>query len=160
MLGALIIKTKESDIDTVVSIENESGNSQFILGNSKKEHLYMLKDNDFAHLMLYKNEKKIGFVILSGLKNKNKSVEFRRIIIKDKGKGFGRLAIKQIKHYCFELLKCHRLWLDVFETNERARYLYQSEGFVEEGKLRDCVLVDNEYKSLIVMSMLESEYVD
>jgi RimJ/RimL family protein N-acetyltransferase len=68
------------------------------------------------------------------------------------------MALKEIKHYCFEQLNCHRLWLDVFENNNRARHLYHSENFVEEGKLRDCILVGDEFKSLILMSILEIEY--
>jgi len=161
MMKLLIYKTQESDLDTVLALENNSENSQFIFGNSKEEHLNLLKNADIDHLMLKsENNDTLGFVILAGLKNKNRSIEFRRIVIKDKGKGFGRLAIKELKQHCFEKLKCHRLWLDVFETNERARYLYQSEGFVEEGKLRDCILSDNEYKSLVVMSILESEYLN
>ena len=45
------------------------------------------------------------------------------------------MAIKEIKRYCIEELKCHRFWLDVLENNQRARYLYQSKGFKEEGML-------------------------
>jgi hypothetical protein len=33
----------------------------------------------------------------------------------------------------------HRFWLDVKSLNERALALYRSEGFVEEGRLRESV---------------------
>ena len=52
----------------------------------------------------------------------------------------------------------HRFWLDVKGRNLRAQALYRSEGFVEEGRLRDSVRTDEGYDSLIVMSMLESEH--
>lgn len=94
-------------------------------------------------------------MILAGLTNENKSIEFKRIVISKKGKGYGRKALNKIKHYCFYKLHCHRLWLDVLETNERARYLYQSEGFKEEGVLRDCIFKDGNYKNLVIMSLLE-----
>jgi RimJ/RimL family protein N-acetyltransferase len=50
------------------------------------------------------------------------------------------------------------LWLDVFEHNARARHVYRSVGFVEEGVLRECVKQQERYASLVVMSILENEY--
>ena len=58
----------------------------------------------------------------------------------------------------FRDLGAHRFWLDVKSKNVRAQALYRSEGFVEEGRLRDSVRTDDGYDSLIVMSMLEHEY--
>lgn len=157
----LICKTQEIDIETVVSIETDSENSQFIMASSKEEHLNLIADRNIEHLILKsENNITIGFVILAGLQNNNRSIEFRRIVINQKGRGFGRMAIKELKQYCFKKLNCHRLWLDVFETNKRARYLYQSEGFKEEGTLRDSILVNDEFKNLIIMSMLENEYIN
>jgi diamine N-acetyltransferase len=46
----------------------------------------------------------------------------------------------------------------VKSLNTRALALYRSEGFVEEGRLRDSVKTEDGYDSLVVMSMLESEY--
>jgi diamine N-acetyltransferase len=39
----------------------------------------------------------------------------------------------------FRDLHAHRFWLDVKSLNERALALYRSEGFVEEGRLRESV---------------------
>ena len=63
-----------------------------------------------------------------------------------------------IKQQAFEQLGAHRLWLDVMAHNDRARNLYRSEGFLEEGTLRECMLVGGEFVSLVIMSMLEDEY--
>ena len=79
-------------------------------------------------------------------------------MIKEKGKGYGKLAIKEIKKYCFEKLLCHRLWLDVFEFNQRAIHVYKKLGFHREGVLRECILTSQGYKSLVVMSLLKKEY--
>lgn len=131
----------------------------FIFPNTKEEHFKLIGDPNIEHLLLKdKSNNLIGFVILAGVLNQNKSIEFRRIVIDKKGKGYGRRAIIEMKKYCFEELHCHRLWLDVLETNERARHLYLSEGFIEEGKLRDCILKGDEYISLIIMSILADEY--
>ena len=63
-----------------------------------------------------------------------------------------------MKRHCFERLNVHRLWLDVFETNQRARNLYESAGFQVEGTLRECLRTGEGFASLVVMSMLSSEY--
>ena len=58
----------------------------------------------------------------------------------------------------FRDLGAHRFWLDVKSANARALSLYRSEGFVEEGRLRESVRSGGGYDSLIVMSLLEPEY--
>lgn len=159
MNEVIIHKTRKHDIDSIVSVENDDENSQFIFPNSKEEHFKLMTDENFEHLLLKsKNNKILGFVILAGLKNINRSIEFRRIVIKQKGKGIGRIVIKKLIKYSFENLNCNRFWLDVLERNQRARYLYQSEGFKEEGKLRECIMIENKFESLIIMSILKNEY--
>ena len=44
------------------------------------------------------------------------------------------------------------------EGNRRARGLYESEGFVREGVLRDSLWTGEVHETLVVMSILESEY--
>ena len=159
MTEMLIHKTHITDVDEIVLLENHIENAYFIFPNSKEEHIKLINDSNIEHLLLKStSDEIIGFVILAGLKDKSRNIEFRRIVIKEKGKGFGRIAIKKIKQYSFETLKCHRLWLDVLENNERARYLYESEGFREEGKLQEPILINDNYQKLIIMAILENEY--
>ena len=58
----------------------------------------------------------------------------------------------------FRDLHAHRFWLDVKALNLRAQALYASEGFVEEGGLRESVKLADGYDSLVVMRMLDREY--
>ena len=55
-------------------------------------------------------------------------------------------------------LAAHRLWLDVYTDNERARRTYRALGFVEEGTMLDCIWQGGKFRPLVLMSMLESEY--
>ncbi|MCG8332768.1 MAG: GNAT family N-acetyltransferase [Chitinophagales bacterium] len=159
MKDILIRKTTEEEIDEIVSIEANKENQQFIISNTRAEHLQLLQDKGIAHLIVKsRNNQTIGFVILGGMASHNQSIEFRRIVINEKGKGYGRKVIQSIKKYCFEELKCHRLWLDVLENNVRARHLYKTEGFVEEGILRECLLLNGKFQSLVLMSILKNEY--
>ncbi len=159
MNNLTISKTQAAEVPFLVAMESNIENSVFIFPNSQEEHLQLILAKDIAHLTIKSEQNEIiGFVILAGLNNPNKSIEFRRIVIEPKGKGWGRKTVQEIKKYSFETLKCHRLWLDVLEDNARARYLYQSEGFKEEGTLREAIYVDGKFKSLIIMSILVHEF--
>jgi diamine N-acetyltransferase len=50
--------------------------------------------------------------------------------------------------------EAYRLWLDVLAYNARARHVYRSHGFVEEGVLRNAYeLIDESRIDLILMSL-------
>jgi RimJ/RimL family protein N-acetyltransferase len=99
-----------------------------------------------------------GFVILSGLQSPHRAIELTRIVMREPGRGHGREVCRQVLSYVFDVLHAHRLSLDVFETNERAAALYASLGFQREGLMREAFRRDDGYCSLILMSMLETEY--
>ncbi|MCQ4921708.1 GNAT family N-acetyltransferase [Tissierella carlieri] len=67
--------------------------------------------------------------------------------------------MKLVKEIAFEQLKAHRLWPDVKTKNQRTQNLYKSEGFIEEGILRECILYNDSYESLVVMLILKNEYI-
>lgn len=158
--GEKIKITNNIGADVSKIIEFEISNNQFINSYNKEKHHALLDDSDCLHLSLRRldNDKIVGFMLLFGLDGVNDSLELRRIAINEKGKGFGREALKLLKRLCFEELKFHRLWLDVYDDNERAYKLYESEGFSKEGLLRDKFKTENGYRSQRVYSILESEY--
>lgn len=154
-----LTNTISSDIDTIIEFENI--NKPFVHQYPREKHIALLKDNDCLHLSIKRldNDKLIGHMIIFGLYNQNKVLEFRRITINEKGLGFGREAIRLLKKLCFEKLRFHRLWLDVYDDNDIAIKLYESEGFFKEGTLRDNIKTDNGYRSQRIYSMIESEYI-
>lgn len=152
--------TKENDLDFVIDLETQDENSDYIIQWSREEHLRALCQEDIMHLIVEdkNSHKPVGYVIMAGLQNFNNSIELKRLVICDKGKGLGRETLRLIKNFVFNQLKAHRLWLDVFYKNYRAKKLYSSEGFTEEGMLRECLLCNDQYESLVIMSILEREY--
>lgn len=151
--------TGVNDLDFVLQTEQHYENKDFILGWSLEQHKTTLADADKVHIIIETLEKnRVGYAILAGLKNSNKSVELVRIVITDKSKGYGKTAIKLIQEYVLENLNLHRLWLDVKENNVRARIVYNQVGFIEEGVLRECLIAGDQYESLVIMSILQSEY--
>lgn len=52
----------------------------------------------------------------------------------------------------------HRVGLEVFDFNERARRTYEKVGFVVEGVRRDALRWDGRYHDAILMSALAHEW--
>jgi len=156
--------TMLSDLDFVISVEADSRNLPFITPWERTQHEGAVRFPDFRHFIVEAGPgfSSTGFVILQGCRNPHRSVELKRIVLQAKGQGLGRACVRVLKAMAFRDLKAHRFWLDVKSLNTRALALYASEGFVEEGRLRESVRVTTDgadgYDSLIVMSMLDREY--
>jgi RimJ/RimL family protein N-acetyltransferase len=155
-----LAKTATADLNLICEIENDQANSAFITPYTVERHLIVIESKDEEHLTVWNKatNRIIGFIILAGIENPNLSLEFRRIVIQSKGNGFGRQCLRLIKEYCFKRISFHRLWLDVFDDNDRAINLYKTEGFKIEGQLREVIKQDNKYRNLILLSILDREY--
>ena len=152
--------TMLSDLDWVVSVESDPVNLPFITPWERTQHEGAIRFPDSRHFIVEApdTDDRVGFVILQGCRNPNRSVELKRIVLQRKGQGIGRACVRRLKALAFADLKAHRFWLDVKSLNQRAQALYASEGFVEEGRLRESVRAGDGYDSLIVMSMLDREH--
>lgn len=155
-----LVPTRPDDLNLICQLEWEPENSRQVMPYTHERHTLVLELADEMHLSVIEKETGLlaGFIILAGLQNPHHSLELRRIIIGQKGKGYGKQSINLVIDYCFSELKFHRLWLDAFVENNSAIKLYQSLGFKQEGVLRECWFDGKEYKSLVVMGMLEGEF--
>jgi diamine N-acetyltransferase len=152
--------TMLSDLDFVQTVETDPANLPFITPWERTQHEGAVRFPDFRHFIVEAGDgwARAGFVILQGCRNRHQSVELKRIVLQPKGQGLGRACVRLLKRMAFRDLHAHRFWLDVKMLNLRALALYDSEGFVEEGRLRESVKLDDGYESLIVMSLLDREY--
>ena len=152
--------TMLSDLDFVGSVENDPANRPFITPWERVQHEGAVRFPDFRHFIVEAGDgyPSAGFVILQGCSNKHGSVELKRIVLQPKGQGYGRTCVRLLAQMAFRDLGAHRFWLDVKSANARALALYRSEGFVEEGRLRESVRSGAGWDSLIVMSLLASEH--
>ena len=154
--------TMLSDLDFVISVEQDPANLPFITPWDRTQHEGAIRFPDFRHFIVEAGSgyPSAGFVILQGCRNPHRSIELKRIVLQAElhGRGHGRVAIRLLAQMAFRDLGAHRFWLDVKARNLRAQALYRSEGFVEEGRLRESVRIGDGYDSLVVMSMLEAEH--
>jgi RimJ/RimL family protein N-acetyltransferase len=150
--------TTDAHLDFVKGAESDPDTGPFIVPWPRHRHAIALGDPDIAHRIAEDEaQNPVGFVILGGLTNPDSSIEFRRIVVVRKGQGYGRSIVRAVKELAFNELRAHRLWLDVKAHNARARALYTSEGFSEEGLLRECIRGPVGFESLVVMALLRHE---
>src|SRR5687768_5454279 len=110
-----LVRTTEDDLDFVLSAEQSSENRAFVTVWTREQHLDALATEDLSHLIIENSAEgsRVGYIILAGLADAHQSIEFRRIVVTEKGKGYGKEALRVVKRLAFEDLKAHRLWLDV-----------------------------------------------
>lgn len=102
----------------------------------------------------------VGAVYLTSIDWLNRSAEFSIWIglAEHQNRGVGKFATHKILDHAFNDLGLHRIYLTVLERNDRARKLYKSVGFSEEGVLRQAVFKNGHYENMISMSILMSEF--
>ena len=152
--------TMTSDLEFVLSLERDAENLPFITPWERTQHEAAVRFPDFRHFIIEGGEglEAAGFLILIGCRSPHHSLELKRMVVQHKGRGFGRAALRTAKKIAFDELGAHRFWLDVKKRNLRAKALYDSEGFIVEGTLREAVKVQGGYESMVVMSMLQQEF--
>ncbi|MFE3796219.1 GNAT family N-acetyltransferase [Nocardia tengchongensis] len=101
----------------------------------------------------------VGEVVLNQWDPGNQSCNFR-ILLGPAGqdRGFGTEATRLIVGYGFESLLLHRISLEVYAFNPRARHVYEKVGFRAEGTRRDAFRYEGTWIDAILMSILAPEW--
>ena len=147
------------DIPSILHLEQAPHARPFVSSWSAEEHELAMMSPDARYFILEETPGVFaGFAILRGLTTPHRAIELKRVALLVVGRGLGRVALEAILRTAFAELHAHKVWLDVYEHNARARHLYTSLGFREDGVLRDADCRDGQFQSLILMSMLEDEY--
>src|SRR3569832_796796 len=102
--------TMTSDLDFVVSLEEDRENSELITPWERTQHEAAIRFPDFRHFIIEGGEglDAVGFVILIGCRSQHHSLELKRMVIQDKRQGYGRAALRIAKKIAFDDLGAHR----------------------------------------------------
>lgn len=103
--------------------------------NPKKLKLELKESDKYKHFFICQNEVIFGYAslklyrFLPGLKDADSAL-IEKIYLTDKsiGKGIGSTLIKHIINYLSALNKEY-VWLEVLESNDRAKQFYEKHGF-------------------------------
>jgi RimJ/RimL family protein N-acetyltransferase len=103
----------------------------------------------------------VGEAVLNEWNPGNQNCSFR-IALGPAGRerGLGTEATRLIVGYGFERLGMHRISLEVYSFNPRARRVYEKAGFRAEGVLREALRYGGQWIDAIVMSILDREWAE
>jgi RimJ/RimL family protein N-acetyltransferase len=147
-----------SDIPHIVAIEQIPEFRSYIGVWTADEHRRALADPDTEYFVACEDGTVEAFAILQGIRSEHHSIHLKRIAVRTPNRGLGRVVLEYAMSRVFQHYCAHRFWLDVFETNVRARRVYEAYGFHYDGVLREAILRDGEYHTLALMSLLDREY--
>ena len=148
-----------ADVPQIVAIEQIPDYRSYIGAWSAEEHLRAMANADNEYFVVHGEGATVeGFAILQGIHSEHHSLHLKRIAVRTPNRGFGKTLLECAMDRAFLHHGAHRFWLDVFETNARARRVYEGYGFRYDGVMREAILLDGEYHTLALMSLLDREY--
>jgi diamine N-acetyltransferase len=155
----LLRRATLDDIPAILALERTPMAREFVGQWSEERHRSTLSGGD-AHYYVSETEwgEVQAYAILRGIQETSRAIELKRIVVGVPERGLGRRVLKELVRIAFRELNAHRLFLDVYDDNARARHLYESLGFQYEGVMREAAQRDGHWCNLRLMSILESEY--
>ena len=102
----------------------------------------------------------VGVATLTNIdwKNRRASHGIKLATMENRTKGIGTDAVMALQRYVFDELCFHRLESARFEFNIRSEKLFKKCGWKDEGLKRDCIFKKGEWRNLVIMGVLESDY--
>jgi diamine N-acetyltransferase len=73
-------------------------------------------------------------------------------------KGYGTEVMRLLLRCGFETMNLNRIFLRVDENNKGGIRAYEKAGFIHEGRLRQATFQNGEYRDMLLMSVLRSEW--
>jgi len=101
-----------------------------------------------------------GEVVLNDLDVDNRSCGFRILLAGREyfGRGLGTEATRLVVAHGFETVGLHRIELEVYAFNPRARHVYENVGFAHEGVKRQALLWDGAWVDAHLMAIVADEW--
>ncbi len=99
----------------------------------------------------------VGEAVLNDLNLENLSCGFRIWIAGAHGRGLGTEATRLVVDHAFHVQGLHRIELEVYDFNPRARHVYEKVGFRHEGTLRQALRFDDGWVDAHLMALLNTD---
>ena len=101
----------------------------------------------------------LGEVVLNQLDTANASMNFRIALWNESayGQGYGTETTRAVVDYGLDVLGLHRIQLEVYSFNPRAKRVYEKCGFRTEGRRRDVLHWDGEWFDAETLAILATD---
>ncbi len=151
---------EEADLDFILASEADPENGRYIVPDTLAFHRDTLDSPSTVHFIVERKDTgaAVGFLVAAGRNSPDHEQYWRRVIINERGQGFGKEAMALLLEWAFEKAGAHRGWLDCKDYNDRALHVYEAVGLQREGLLRETILVEGRYENLVVLGILDREW--
>ena len=148
------------DMDYIMALEYDPENLGCIVPFDREFHEKIMEAAASMDIIVEElaTGEPVGYFMVQGLETDAREMEWTHVIIGKKGMGYGHEAMKLIKAWAFEAKRFHRAWLDCKDYNQRALHLYEAEGMQREGLIRETILTNGVYENLVILGILDREY--
>lgn len=118
------------------------------------DHSYTEVNQHFA-VADYETNEYLGTISLKNIDKGNKKAEYA-ICLRSKaiGKGIAKDATNQLIRYAQKSLNLHKIYLNVLAENIRASRFYEKMGFIAEGIAKDDIILNGDFKTLKLYSLI------
>jgi RimJ/RimL family protein N-acetyltransferase len=97
----------------------------------------------------------VGEVVLNEWDDENSSCSYRTLVgAAGRGRGLGTEATRLVVEHALTTMGLHRVTLEVYDFNPRARHVYEKVGFQHEGTGREALLFDGGWIDVHYMALL------
>ena len=131
-----------TDLDYILELEYRAENVKYIVPFDKLFHTKVLEGHVEESMDVLAEEiatgERVGYFLINGLKTEAKEIEWTHVVVDKKGCGYGHEAMKLLK--------------------ARALHLYETEGMLREGLIRETIVTNGRYENLVILGMLAREY--
>ena len=147
-----------SDIAFIMACERRPEYEHFVGRWAEEKHRAVMADKEFRYLVASDASGALGFAILHETWLRPQNLYLKRVAVHDAGKGHGKRLLAALTDWVFAETGTHRFWLEVIEANPRARHVYHSLGWAEEGIVREGFEDKGARGTFVQMSILKSEW--
>jgi hypothetical protein len=153
-------RAETHDIPFIMACERRPGYEPFVGRWPEEKHALRMADPEFRYLVGRDANGDVGFAILHETWLRPQNLYLKRIAVQDAEMDNGKRLLAALHDWVFANTDAHRFWLEVVEHNARARHVYQSMGWREEGIVREAYFDDRtgERGSFVQMSILKSQW--
>jgi RimJ/RimL family protein N-acetyltransferase len=121
--------SRASDLAFVVGLERRADHVDAIGQWTDIEHLATMQSPKREHWIIESDGTPVGYLIAFDCRTEDAGFYVKRILVADKDKGTGTLALSKYLDRAFFELRAKLVWLTVREENARAQAVYRRLGF-------------------------------
>ena len=160
---------EKEDLEFMRNMMNDSEMENLVVGwafpvsKYQQEKWYennIQNQNNLRFIIENKGKEALGLATLTNIdwKNRKATHGIKLANKENRTKGIGTDSVMAIMRYAFDELQLNRLNGSWFEMNIASKTMYTKCGWQEEGRLREYVYKNGNYRDLITVGILKSDY--